>query len=540
MNVTLLALSASIIFKSPMMIQPSYSMKSKLNFQQLNINQFCTNFIYSQSISHDLSITRSSFTNFIQQPIKIEANTLFNGKYDTNQTYHDSSLSVFSCEFINCTISYDGEDVDHNFVRGGAIFYEHIEGSVTIYSSIFDNCKVINGDGGALFICGEVNMSGYNMLHESIKHFNSSYCCYSDCYATTRQSYAEDNAPNSGYGPIMLTFSEETELFYSSSVNSEGNDITSYGAQFDLTASTIKSSYINSTNGKSVYCSGIEYRNTKDGYFTFQTIVGQTGRTVCSFRDLSTNVDISFCNLVNDTVNNKGGIFNIDESTITISNFCFLNIAFIDDSNFLTGINYKVNVINCSIDRTNEEKLHDIHTENIVFYETDDKTKSTNDIKLLNLGSCGGVLTPPPEPTLTFSVSSQFSPSNQFSKTGHFSESGKFTKSNVFIPSEKFTGSNFFTNSKIANFDPGAESNAGSGLGKGAIAGIAIAAVVAAAGIIALIMFLVKYKLNKNMFSENADINETNDSSINTANPIYGEGEDDPFQADFHDADTAL
>lgn len=85
--------------------------------------------------------------------------------------------------------------------RGGAIFYSLSQGNgiVSIYSSTFEKCRAINGDGGAIFVCGVEKETSYDPSHEECKSFESKYCCYSKCIATGDKEF-------SGYGQVMFFF----------------------------------------------------------------------------------------------------------------------------------------------------------------------------------------------------------------------------------------------------------------------------------------------------------------------------------------------
>lgn len=146
-----------------------------------------------------------------------------------------------------------------------------------------------------------------------------------------------------------------------------------------------------------------------------------------------------------------------------------------------------------------------------------------------------------------FSKSDIFSESQKFSKsddisTLKFSHSSKFTESRKFSNSQIFTGSFEFSNSNDLSYsekmripanDEKQEDDNKKGLTTPAIVGIAIAAV-AAAGIVVAVFFIIRAKKKPNFISESADMNTTETNSINTANPIYGIENDDPFKEDFN------
>lgn len=104
-------------------------------------------------------------------------------------------------------------------------------------------------------------------------------------------------------------------------------------------------------------------------------------------------------------------------------------------------------MISCSYDCDNDKIIvfDGINDKNIVINNCYSNVESYNDIKMLNLGECEGVITP----LLLFTKSNCFSQSNEFS------ESSEFSKTRYFSSTEDFTTSLSFTETKytISEFD---------------------------------------------------------------------------------------
>lgn len=376
MNLTFSHFSLSLLYYSPLISQSTHYLKSNAVFNNLKLNSFATYFFYSQSKCIYISILNSYFNKFLINTIKIQNSNIFYKEEITKKIdiVNISILNIVDCVFINCSDKYDGDPLI-DIRRGGAIYYEYEDGNVTIYGSLFDNCFVENGDGGALFICGKKGSSGYTMTHKETSYFESCYCCYSNCQAFSRQEFNPNNASTSGYGPIMHIFANDSKLYYSSGTNSNSNENLFYGAQFDVTSLSIFSEYINSTGGKSHYCTGIEYRNSLQGYFRYQTFVGQEGRYINSFRDITFDIEISFANFVNVSIvtYNDGGIINANDCFITLFKICFVDIILDQHLHFINGDKYTLVLRDCLISKVYENLLLNEYIDliNITFYDSD-------------------------------------------------------------------------------------------------------------------------------------------------------------------------
>ena len=471
-------------------------------------------------------------------------------KLTEQQNINKNQFTVIGCNFIDCIASQNK--------RGGAIHYsltESMNGIVTVYSSSFEKCKVENGDGGAIFVCKVEKSTGFDSTHDNINFFNSSYCCYSQCSAT-------GSGEVSGYGPVMFIFANEIEILFSTSVKCPV-DGKSYAAQFDLKSYTIKSSYINSTKGTADYCCAMEYRMANQGYFRYQTFVDLTGCYLTSFTNIDKKLDISYCNYVNDTIrhidNQKGAFIYVRKCDVYISNFCFVGINVDDNFDFVffDGETKTITLDDSFIENSMKNHLNDVTTNNVTLY-ADNTEKYTNLIDLLGLGPCQGNVAPPPTifsstftPTSVFSNSFDFTESKMFSETDKFSSSQKFSesaklfdsyfsqssmspqqtsrfsKSKVFSESDSFEQTIIFIDRDVDLQGNGNDKK----LPVGAIVGIAIAAA-AVVGVIIAVIFIIRAK-RASIISEGIDMNDMETQSIKTANPLYGEGGDDPFKEDF-------
>lgn len=116
-------------------------------------------------------------------------------------------------------------------------------------------------------------------------------CCFQDCFIFAEEGKGESNEKHGAaiYGAISNTI-----ITYLSTIRCPGQDRTRHrGAQFDIQCDNeVTSSNINTTGGKSKYCSGIEYRHSQIGHFKFQTVTEMRGKFVTSFTSLTTEVDI--------------------------------------------------------------------------------------------------------------------------------------------------------------------------------------------------------------------------------------------------------
>lgn len=458
-NLTICALSTSFISNSPLFSPISSTMKPKQVFQGIHAKNFFTSLLIDHSHFVSLTFSHSSFINFLKSPITVNNYDgmspeikIISKNFSSQLVKDDQLFTVIGCNFINC---FAGENK-----RGGAIHYQKNAERcyVTVYSSTFENCNAINGDGGAIFVCKSIGETKFDPTHGHINFFNSSYCCYSKCTAN-------GNNINSGYGPVMFIFANSIDIFYSTVVECPAENMQSYGSQIDLKSSEIYSSYINSTKGKSTYCCAVEYRLANRGNFKYQTFVDLTGGYLTSFSDIQTNdlLNISFCNYVNNTLQKPpetvASFIYVKDCNVFISHFCFVGIKIPENPNefkfvYCHGSQRSISLSDSFIENNIKSYLDVVTLNNMEYYDDDNNEKPTNKIDLLRLGPCQGNLTPPPTifsdtftPTLAFSATNLFSDSKLFSKSNEFSNSGKFAPSDSFTQSSDYSESKQFSRS---------------------------------------------------------------------------------------------
>lgn len=467
MNLTLYSLTTSSLLNSPMIFIPSMHLQlKKFRFSNIKLNFFFSNFFSANSNVHS-TISKCLFINFLKPPISIESCIKskcisFENFFET-QGYSNTELCIDSCNFMNC------KNLGH-YAKGGAIFFMKLNSKLKVHGCIFKEC-ICNGDGGAIFAAakvGDTNFQGSGSTsHENMESFYSHYCCYSECSAKIVESSKQEF---SGYGSALFVASNSIELNYSSSVDCPSISESSFGAQFDMQTTNVKSCFINATKGNSVCCSAIEYRNAKKGFFSYQTIANQIGGFISSFTKLEGAVNISCCNLVNNTVRYTNivptcSIIHVRLKSVTISDFVVIGTAF-DGFNGLNqplfaskgrdeSDEFFITVIGCHIESSfnNQIFFQDITTISNFFNE-EGQIFQTKTIPQLNLGDCQGTVKPPPIATTSqFSESFKFSESNGFSDTQYFSynspsQSIFFSNSHHFSASVAFSYSLEFTNSE--------------------------------------------------------------------------------------------
>lgn len=441
LNLTICFYCSSMYSLSPMFSTFSSSSMTSRLFFGVHIKKSFMNFYFDQTNTKSKIFKYSSFLHFLRAPILVRNNELrfINKNFITNRIFSDNDvLLVIGCAFMQCSNKFPS--------RGGAIEYvnDMINGNVTIYSSVFSECRSELSDGGAIFVCGRYGTSGVNPTHKMINYFSSKYCCFSRCL-----TIADSN--QCGYGQAMFVFAEIIEIMYNTAVKCPPYS-KSIGAQFDFTSEFINSSYINSTESSARYCVAIEYRVAKYANLRFNSLVDLKGGFINSFSYLD-EISITFCNYVNNTIeqgNRVGGFFYIKHShrNICILNSCFAriyfeleNYGFIYDADSVTSL--AVQLKDCLIEQSLINRLNKVVTENVVIYRSD-QTKFTNMIDFLDLSSCKGRITPPP---IIFSPT--FNQSSFFSNSILFSESSNFTKSQIFSPSVYFQSTSIFTKSNI-------------------------------------------------------------------------------------------
>lgn len=338
----------------------------------------------------------------------------------------------------------------------------------------------------------------------------------------------------------MYIAAKKTNISFLSTFRCPGhNRCTHRGAQFDIQSTmNIYSSNINTTGGKSTYCSGIEYRRSQNGIFQFQTVTNMIGKFATSLTSLKTSVIVSYCNYVNNTVqyiNDKdaeySALIHIRYDSTEINNFCFVQTNYEGDKNKckLVASDYNNNqhkylavINNCYSDESDRSKYIAKAINNLTFYE--DGNAFTNIIEQLFLGECIGV-----KKAEQIIISDMLTPSDYFTNSNVFINSDMFTKSN----SDEFSLSKIFSDSIM----PQLPQNQGGGddkTNKGKVIGIAVGCAVAALAAVAVVAVFFIRRNRLKVLTSDIDAIETLDSAITTNNKL-GDimDKDDPFNDEF-------
>lgn len=391
----------------------------------------------------------------------------FPDKFGNRNTYFEinecGDIIITNCTFLQCYTNAD---------HGGGI-YVHELCQVILHKCIFDGCNS-KKNGGAGAIAEEIviiehkddkgNVVYEELAHKKAKRLDIQYTCFQNCYTRT---------DNQGYGVALLMGADNVKFFYASTVNCpSANQKLPKGAQFDIYADSVSSQYINTTNGKAMYCGAMEYRNANQGFFQFQTIIGLNCKYTISFTSVSIEgLEITSCNFVKNTINfpstenadfSPPALVFVMDKNLVIENFYFIDNYYNDNGKFVgrenKEINVKITMINCYANN-NDRNLWSgdfIETKDCNF---DNMQVTTIELIQLNLGDCQGEATAGQMViTSFFTASSQFSPSSPYTKSQVFTKTAKFTSSGQFSQSSKFTESSPFTQS--STFTPSHHFNA--------------------------------------------------------------------------------
>lgn len=561
MNLTLYALTASLISQSPMIQLPIINPKlSFYEFNHIQVNHYFKSFFSSYSQTIHASITKSLFTNFLDPPIKVDnkdqMSCISYSNINTTQIYTESILCIDSCTFSDCRNM-------GRYSKGGAIYFVNHNSILRIHGTIFENCTCL-GDGGAIFAAsekGDTNSGGSGSTsHKNMNSFYSHYCCYSECSA---EIVEPNNIQFSGYGSALFVASTKIELNYSSSFECPRFSTSkfSYGAQFVMQTEDAKSCYINATTGNSVCCAAIEYRNAKSGFFCYQTIVNQIGGFVTSFTNLFGPVNISCCNLVNNTIKYTNvvpscSIIHVRMKSVVISQFIVINTKFdgfdIPHHPYFASKEgdkvdeFFITVVDCIIDgRLKNEKYFNHVTTSMINFVDDVDSVSTHKIEQLSLGNCEGAIEPPPlDATSKFSMPHFFSHSSDFSMSETLisksevqqfdSKSSEFSSSYVFSSSFHFSSSRDFSPSQVYGLITIQDSTVNEKDSNVPLIGGIVGSIVAVCAISTLTLFIIRKKKASQIEIEVPEVSNVNSSEVIIQNPLYKQNmDDDPFQNDF-------
>lgn len=382
----------------------------------------------------------------------------YNNSFETRPYFVGcGDIIITGCTFLQLTNSRS----DFTDVGGGGLFVKQYC-SIIMHNCHFNNCHSSNDGSGALICRSRNNVNSYriDMDEKPTKETDIQYCCFQECYAT-QEGY---------FGAALFIASETTTLLYTSAVDCYMKDTTHnmYGAQIDINSpNSIHSNNLNISGGRSIQCSGIEYRNIKAGTFKFQTIENLYGRFMTSFTGINQgeNLDISYCNYYKSTIWKKqsdndlnSAIVHSRKASITLSHFYIIDTTFEADDCFIFSINdgtifadFCYSNMNIGSDQSFRVNAATLGNNN-QFYLNSMTTYKID--QLGGIGACDGEKTAEPiiitsifTPSFFFSRSESFSPSTSFSNSMSFIETSSFTQSEMFSPSKDFTQSTCFTKS---------------------------------------------------------------------------------------------
>ncbi|KAK8892588.1 hypothetical protein M9Y10_029827 [Tritrichomonas musculus] len=207
-----------------------------------------------------------------------------------------------------------------------------------------------------------------------------------------------------------------------------------------------KSAFINSTRGRSLYCTSIEYRQTINGYFKFHNIADNYGKYIVAFTIKSSDeIEITSCNFINNSVRHPPGetIDDVKPALIFANDYGKIATTNIDSEK-----SFYIFFEDCYVDFPNSSifEYNDISFTNCIFDESSEETYPN---KLLIIEDCLDQFIKD-----FLYKTSTFTPTYQFGQTYRFTQSQTFTNSDkfpsfVFSNSEIFSQTDFFTTSEI-------------------------------------------------------------------------------------------
>lgn len=297
LNATILSLNVMRIFSvSPYYsIEQIYSSPITTYFFHSAFSYFFSNAIISHTTCHMTHIGKCKFLNTLSTPVKFQSepcpSNINNRTFYTSSNFSDSNvrrpyfancgdLIIDSCIFRNC----------YSFGIGGGALFVTQDSIIVIHNTLFSFAHTDFSLGGGALISGK----NFDVaLPPHCVSLNVQYCCFSYCYPTV---YPSVNVNNMGiFGSALLASSRVVILYFSSTSNcfNSNKNIPNQGAQLDLRSPKIMSQNANISGGNSKWCGSMEYRDTVQGFFKFQTIVEiQHCIHGLSFSDLEKGVDI--------------------------------------------------------------------------------------------------------------------------------------------------------------------------------------------------------------------------------------------------------
>ena len=375
MNITLYALFTSYLSTSPMILLPQSFEKQSIRVDKSFAHNCFTSFLYTHTNNLNALIYQTIFNSFLQSTLSFRSQADTSGceKEIVKVNYNQEQLTFKSCQtkevkVVDCT--FEGSNVGN--MQGAGIYYNLDGGSLTVHGTIFNHCSAFSG------------AAIYAIASNVMTDFNSHYCCYFECSASTN---------NGGLGSAGHIAANDIQINYSTILTCKG-----YGAQMDLDSQhSIATSSINVTSCESTYCASLEYRNAQTGYFQYQTICKNKGIFITSFSGLKHDVEISNCNFVTATViatpsgdsTSVSSVIHQRTHAVNLHRFFFYDIDLQAPNAKLISLHNDVTttpqVYDSYVDLANCD-LSNVETHNVVILA--DGKLPTHTIRQLSLGEC--------------------------------------------------------------------------------------------------------------------------------------------------------
>lgn len=576
MNQTLVHLALSSSFRSPLFTMSHTSMSHNYFIGNSRFSKFFNPAFQSYTNKVKASFISTTFNKFLGTPLRFEQDFIFPiigeiiGQPLPIPHESNESILIKHCIFNETTATGD---------YGGAIFSASPL-PIEIESTTFSKCYASTKGGAIYFNNGKLNAS--------IK-----FCCFSMCSISPDSELKNEEPQGSA---IFSNASYSVVIRYGSTNNCPGTEKPVSGGQFDLKASYLATTNINSSQGNSRWCSAIEFRYAKAGEFKYQTLVDHSGCFVLAFTGLEAlGVTISHCNIVGMKFSRQSDV----SPAAVVAQGCVVNVSdfyFYDLSNPLNEADYfliitrpnkeiqgskeeEVFLMNSITDSTEDHNTTNDYPGKVNIIDVEfDVNQSVNPTPLLsqlNLDECQGIVPPPPlNPTTP--VSQDIVDSSEFARidsseieiesstlmeesSDHFAVSSDvldIADSSIHIKDEKtseITPTNEAPTDTIkiktptdkieiqtqTNGNEGQVSGGGDGDDKLKIPeliGIIVGVVAAVAIIAAVSIILVRHSKNKRLqLSDSGKELEI----VNSKNGIFGE-EDKMFEHDFDEAKSPI
>lgn len=296
MNITLALLNIGIINHSPFIQVPQISKSSTFLLSNSKLIRSTTNFFYStNSLRFQYNFAHSQFLYFLKTPLTIstsETITKNNEIFHTTLEHYSSNLTVTNCQFINIISDKPG----------AAIHLDSKDTEFSISRNLFDICRC-KGKGGAIYAI--------------MNHMDCQYNCFHLCKC---------GKENGNDGSTIYAFSKigiDTKFLSCNECPKHGDQCW-YGIVI-LCNGALETKNVNMSNSDVEFISGLAHFRPKDdqSVLKFYTAMNQINGNSLAFIDMSFHGKHQFGSLVNNT--SKTGIFYVQNSTTTLSNFYFLN-----------------------------------------------------------------------------------------------------------------------------------------------------------------------------------------------------------------------